>query len=152
MKVVSQLNNAGYFTGATYADPSPLEPGVYLFPAGTIDVEPPVIPVNNVARWDFENSTWVFTPNPEEFLPEKPYVPRQVTMRQARLALLGAGKLSAVAAAIATLPSPTKEAVEIEWEYSQTVERERPFVAMLGAALGLDEQKLDDLFILANTL
>lgn len=152
MKVVSQLNSAGYFTGATYADESPLEPGVYLFPGGTIDVEPPAVPLNHVARWDFDNLSWVFTPNPTEFLPEKPYVPRQVTMRQARLALLSAGKLAAVTAAIATLPSPTKEAVEIEWEYSQTVERERPFVAMLGAALDLDDRKLDDLFILANTL
>jgi len=79
-------------------------------------------------------------------------VPQSVTMRQARLALLGAGLLASVDAAIASLPSPTKEEVSIEWEYSQTVERDRPFVAMLGAALGLDSAELDALFIAAAAL
>lgn len=79
-------------------------------------------------------------------------VPQSVTMRQARLALLQAGLLSNVDAAIATLPSPQKEAATIEWEYSQTVERHRPFVLTLGAALGLTSEQLDDLFIQAATL
>ncbi len=37
-----------------------------------------------------------------------PGIPQEVTMRQARLALLGAGLLGGVDAAIASLPSPTK--------------------------------------------
>lgn len=81
-----------------------------------------------------------------------PVVPQAVTMRQARLALLGAGLLANVDAAIATLPSPPKEEVAIEWEYSQTVVRDRPFVAMLGAALGLDDAALDALFIAAGAM
>ena len=152
MKLVSQLNSAGYFLNATFADESPLEPGVYLLPAGCIDQTPPDIPNGRLALWDFKNSKWDFVVNEEEFLPEKPFVPRQVTMRQARLALLGAGKLAGVAVAIDSLPSPTKEAVQIEWEYSQTVERNRPFVIMLGTALGLSEEQLDQLFIQAATL
>lgn len=79
-------------------------------------------------------------------------VPEVVTMRQARLALLQVGLLAAVATAIAALPSPQKEAATIEWEYSQTVERHRPFVLTLGAALGLTSSQLDDLFALAATL
>lgn len=75
-----------------------------------------------------------------------------VTMRQARLALLNAGKLADVASAIAALPSPQKEAAQIEWEYSQTVERNRPFVLVLAPALGLTEAQLDDLFTLAAAL
>lgn len=75
-----------------------------------------------------------------------------VTMRQARLALLQAGKLADVAPAIAALPSPQKEAAQIEWEYSQTVERHRPFVVSIGSALGLTNAQLDDLFTLAATL
>lgn len=40
-KTVSQLDAAGYFVGVTTADESPLEPGVYLIPAGAIDRKPP---------------------------------------------------------------------------------------------------------------
>jgi len=83
---------------------------------------------------------------------ESPSVPRAVTMRQARLALLGAGKLASVTAAINALPSQQKEAAQIEWEYSQTVERNRSFVLLLGAALGLDDVALDGLFVVAAGL
>lgn len=40
-KIVSQLDNDGFFIGATTADESPLEPGVFLLPAGAIDKAPP---------------------------------------------------------------------------------------------------------------
>lgn len=81
-----------------------------------------------------------------------PPVPLRVSMRQARLALLDQGLLSNVDAAIASLAEPQKSQVQIEWEYSQTVVRDRPFVALLGGALGLDDSQLDDLFRLAETL
>ena len=79
-------------------------------------------------------------------------VPQVVTMRQARLALLSESLLASVDVALASLAEPNKSAAIIEWEYSQTVERDRPFVALLGAALGLSDTQLDDLFILAVTL
>lgn len=79
-------------------------------------------------------------------------VPEQVTMRQARLALLGAGLLSMVDTTIDSLPSPTKEQARIEWDYSSTVERHRGLVTSIGAALGLTEAQLDHLFITAATL
>lgn len=81
-----------------------------------------------------------------------PVVPQSVTMRQARLALLAAGKLAAVEAAIASLPSPQKEAAQIEWEFSSVVDRNRPLVQTLGPALGLSEAELDALFIQAAQL
>jgi hypothetical protein len=84
--------------------------------------------------------------------PAPPAVPGSVTMRQARLALLGIGKLATVTTAINSLPSPHKEAAQIEWEYSGTVERHRPFVAMLAPALGLDDAALDALFTAAAKL
>lgn len=84
--------------------------------------------------------------------PEPPYVPSVVTMRQARLALLGAGLLASVDAAIDRLPSPQKEAARIEWEYATEVQRSSGLVPMMGAALGLDEAGLDALFIAAVAL
>lgn len=84
--------------------------------------------------------------------PEVPYVPAEVTMRQARLALLQAGKFAAVDAAIDALAEPTKTAARIEWEYSGTVRRHQPLVLALAPALGLDEAALDALFIAAESL
>lgn len=79
-------------------------------------------------------------------------VPQQVTKRQGRLALLAAGKLAAVTEAIALMPSPQREAAEIEWNDATTYERASPFVALLAEKIGLDDQTLDALFIEAARL
>ena len=84
--------------------------------------------------------------------PAPPYAPASVTMRQARLALLGAGLLASVDAAIDGLPSPQKEAARIEWEYATEVQRLSGLVPMMGAALGLDDAALDALFVAAVAL
>lgn len=84
--------------------------------------------------------------------PAPPYVPQSVTMRQARLALLGAGLLDDVEVAINGLPSPQKEAARIEWEYSQEVQRHNGFVSVLAPMLGMTEAQTDALFIGAATL
>lgn len=84
--------------------------------------------------------------------PEPVAVPQIVTMRQARLALLGAGKLAAVNAAINALPSPTKEAAQIEWEYSQEVNRQNGLVSQLAPLLGMTDADLDALFIAGAAL
>jgi hypothetical protein len=81
-----------------------------------------------------------------------PLVPQSVTMRQARLALLGDGLLDDVNAAINTLPSPQKEAAQVEWEYAQDVQRNQPLVLMLLPALGLTDEEADQLFIKAEKL
>lgn len=78
--------------------------------------------------------------------------PQVVTMRQARLALLGAGLLDDVDAAINSLPSPQKEAARIEWEYAAEVQRNSGLVHGLGEALGLDAAGLDALFVEASKL
>lgn len=79
-------------------------------------------------------------------------VPQVVTMRQARLALLGAGLLAQVDAAIDALPEPQKSAARIEWDYSSEVHRSRAFVQQLGHALGLSDEQLDGLFTQAAAL
>lgn len=84
--------------------------------------------------------------------PEPTPVPAKVTMRQARLALLAAGKLAAVSDAINALPSPQKEAAQIEWEYSQEVQRHNGFVSLLAPVLGMNAEALDQLFVTAAEL
>lgn len=79
-------------------------------------------------------------------------VPEAVTMRQARLALVQSGMLTQVNTAVANMPGAQGDAARIEWEFSSTVERHRPLVQALGAALGLTDAQLDDLFRLAATL
>ena len=81
-----------------------------------------------------------------------PPVPSEITMRQARLALLGAGMLSGVEVAINAMSEPTKSAAKIEWEYSNTVQRHNGFVSQLGPALGLTDEQIDALFIAASVL
>lgn len=84
--------------------------------------------------------------------PVVPQIPQIVTMRQARLALLGAGLLAQVETAIDALPEPHRSAARIEWDYSSEVHRSRAFVQQLGSALGLTDEQLDDLFTQAATL
>jgi hypothetical protein len=83
MKQVIQLDTDGYFVGFTVADESPLEPGVFLIPAGCIDVAPPVIPEGQRAKWD---GVWVLEniPQPEpEPEPAEPYVETYADKRAA---------------------------------------------------------------------
>ena len=82
----------------------------------------------------------------------KATVPKSVTMRQARLAMLGAGILANVEAAIQTMQSPEGDAARIEWEYAIDVQRDWPLVVNLDPALNLTELQIDNLFIEANKL
>lgn len=79
-------------------------------------------------------------------------IPTRVSMRQARLALLGAGKLADVDAAIDAMPEPQKSAARIEWEYAAEVRRDNAFVAGLAPALGMTDAQVDALFVAAATL
>jgi len=76
----------------------------------------------------------------------------QCSMRQARLALAGAGLLSAVDTAIAGLPEEARNVVSIEWEYASVVDRDSPWMGDMAAALGMTDEQLDDLFKIALTL
>lgn len=69
-------------------------------------------------------------------------VPQQVTMRQARLALLNAGLLDDVEVVIA---AAGREA-QLEWEYAAVVERSNPAVAIVQQQKALTDAQIDDLF------
>ena len=85
--------------------------------------------------------------------PPAPVVPANVTMRQARLALLSSGYLDRVQEAFANIPDESvKKAAMIEWEYASTVERQSPFTTQMAALLGLSSTDLDALFTAAAAL
>jgi hypothetical protein len=89
----------------------------------------------------------------KEPLPPAPlYIPSVVTMRQARLALLGSGLLTTVNNAVAAMTGNPGEAARIEWEYATEVRRDSPLVDGLSAALSLDAETLDSLFTTAASL
>lgn len=80
-------------------------------------------------------------------------VPQQVTRRQARQALLRAGLLGNVQPAIDAIEDATQRGLaQIEWDDSQVFERQRPLLIALAAAIGLDSDDLDELFVTAATL
>ena len=77
MKVYSYDQN-GLFTEETEADESPLEPGIFLYPANSTDIKPPDILENQVAVfkdgvWDIladftKNSAVEISPETNEFV------------------------------------------------------------------------------------
>ncbi|MDG9927414.1 MULTISPECIES: hypothetical protein [unclassified Pseudomonas] len=86
-------------------------------------------------------------PIPADPLPAT--VPDEVTMRQAKLALLAAGLLDDVETALDGLPGDEGRAARIEWEYSSVMRRDKPFVVAIGSAVGLSGEQIDQLFIAA---
>ena len=93
-----------------------------------------------------------FSYDGDVFSPPCAAVPDAVTMRQARIALHRSGLLASVDTAIAGLPEPQRTEAQIEWGYSQEVQRHNGFVAILAPLLGLDDAALDALFTLSATL
>ena len=86
------------------------------------------------------------------FVLPAPSCPQEITMRQARLVLLEHGLLANVQPAIDILPEPDKTKAQIEWDYSNTLQRNNSFVSVLGAVLGLTDEDINNLFIEGATM
>ncbi len=101
---------------------------------------------NEGIGWLYDGAAFTAPP------PPPPVIPQSVTMRQARLALHASGLLASVQPAINALPEPQRTQAQIEWDYSNGLERGNAFVATLGAALGLNAAGIDALFVQAAQL
>jgi hypothetical protein len=148
-KIVYQTGPDGRYVGPTEADESPLEPGVWLIPAGAVETPPPEAPEGHFARWT--GMAWEVVPMPAPPEPEvskqmpEERAPRAVTRRQLRLWLVRNGiPLSAVEAAIDALPEPQRTEARIEWEDASVYEPTNPLlVALAGKVLGLSGEVLE---------
>lgn len=125
-------------------------------PGRSTDVAPPTLSettTDGEQRANWTGHAWeVLAYRAPVIDPPAVIVPAAVTMRQARLALFMAGKLADVDTAIAALPEPAKTAAQIEWEFSNELQRSNPLVLTLGPALGLTSEQIDALFIAASAL
>jgi hypothetical protein len=103
---------------------------------------------STVARFGFALTDFpdALAPALPLYVPPTSLGPTSVTMRQARLAMLGAGMLPSVDAAIAAMTGADGDAARIEWEYAQEVRRDSPLLRDLVTALGLTVAQVDALF------
>lgn len=88
----------------------------------------------------------VMPPELPTYVPPPSKVPQVVTMRQARLALLGVGLLQPVVDAVAAMPGIEGDAARIEWEYAQEVRRDSALLASLANTMQMTDEQLDTLF------
>ena len=95
-KLISQLDADGYFLCPVMADESPLEPGVYHIPAGSVDATPPNVPAGKIAK--FSNNMFVLEDASEQTQKvEAPFVQATPTPPEVVLLPLTAAQQRAVA-------------------------------------------------------
>lgn len=79
--IVYQYDHAGIYLGPTEADPSPLEPGKFLFPARTTTEPPPEEwPEGQVPRWN--GAAWQLVRIPTRAEPEDPVAKLQAFLSE----------------------------------------------------------------------
>lgn len=130
-----------YFTAEGWLTSEP------IISRSTLVVPPPYVPEGFGANWT--GTSWVICP----YVAPKPTVPAFVTRAQAKLALLQAGLLDNVQAAIDAIPDLNqRKAAQIEWDDRLTFERASGALVTMASLLGMTDSQIDDLFILAASL
>jgi hypothetical protein len=79
-------------------------------------------------------------------------IPKEVTQKQARLALLNAGLLDTIDAMVAAMPGEEGVKARIIWQYASSIQRSDPLVSAIIGTLSLTKEQLDALFIAASVL
>lgn len=99
--------------------------------------QPPYDPATQTCQWI--NGAWVVAPI---VVP----VPQQVSMWALREAVMFAGEMPAIAAALNGLPEPQKSIGWNRWEYKENIVRDSPIIAMLQQELGWTNDFVDGLY------
>lgn len=142
--------------------------GVYLVDADVTDLNGQRYRCNYVSS---PTDTFGMGPTIRQWLADNagtitiaPYVPPtaeqqrselpSLTARQLRLGLIDGGITPAqVQAAIDAMPAGAdREKALVEWEYASAFSRSHPLIASVGAALGLIEEQIDEMWIAALSL
>jgi hypothetical protein len=81
-------------------------------------------------------------------------VPESITATQIRLWLIENNfSLSTIDNLIQSIEDvKTREKVMTEWEYAPYILRNHPFISVIGSALGLDDNQIDQAFIEASNI
>lgn len=80
-----------------------------------------------------------------------PIIP-EVSMRQARLALLKNNMLTEVETIISNISGSYGQEAKITWEYATTVQRNSSLTAVVQQSLSLSDDQITDLFYTASLL
>lgn len=145
IKIVSQLDDYGFFIAPTIADESQLEEGVFIIPGGAVDIDPPNTPDGMRAFWNSTSSGWEFVPIPDagpDPDPE-PLPPIKLDAWQIRKALNYFGLRSAVEAAISASGDVD---LQDAWQYAPSFVRTHPLVVGMGPMLGKTDAEIDAVF------
>jgi hypothetical protein len=74
-------------------------------------------------------------------------VPRIITARQIRLAMVGGGiSLDQISAMLENLDEPMRSIATISWEYASEFYRDDPLLVAMAPMLGLSDEQIDQLF------
>lgn len=161
------------FNGSYECQESPLEPGVYIVPSASTEIEPPSDEQGKVTIWNgtdwvqindvrgewFDASGNIILVNDIRYdvtglskvKPVVQTIVTSVTRRQGRRALLQAGLLNQVEAAIDSIQDElTRESMRIDWQDATEFKRGDNTIKTLATALGLSDEQLDQLFIDAS--
>lgn len=157
--IVYSFEKTGLFSGEIQldeSDKSPLEPEVYLIPAGCTDIEPP----NGVAGFDliFDGTDWCLLPTPNiepdatPDPPAPPAIPISITPRQGYIILSRYGLLESVRTYFAALEGQEGEEAKIELQFAQEWKRTWPTLINAAHAFGLTDAQIDQMFIEASVI
>lgn len=162
-KLVCQLDADGYFVGLTVADESPLEPGVWLIPAGAVDVPVPEVPEGFRAKWtgsDFDMEAIPVEPEPEpepeppeltQFEQDQIRYQKRAAVKDQLLAWMAADNMSRVRSEVWTVADLTSlmvdPAVVAANAYMQTLSYELAAQAIASATTPLLTPEIKDVWI-----